>query len=60
MATDAAARAGTSANTWFIKALARALRNADAPAASPYREERHAHHGRSSSRMTGWIGGDDR
>jgi hypothetical protein len=57
LATQAAQRAGTSANSWFIKALARALRNVDAQQSAPYREERHE---RSGSRMTGWIGGDDR
>ena len=60
LATQAAARAGTSANSWFIKALARALRNAEAPSPPPFREERHGHHGRGGNRMTGWIGGDDR
>ncbi len=59
LATQAAARAGTSANSWFIKALARALRNADAPSSQPFRDEGREH-GRAGSRMTGWIGGDDR
>jgi hypothetical protein len=59
LATQAAARAGTSANSWFIKALARALRNADAPSPPPFRDERREH-GRGGNRMTGWIGGDDR
>jgi hypothetical protein len=56
LAQQAAARAGTSANSWFVKALGRALRNADASREEPaWREERRGR----GSRMTGWIGGDD-
>jgi hypothetical protein len=59
LATQAAARAGTSANSWFIKALARSLRNMDAQQAQspPWREERHQR-GRGG-RISGWVGGDD-
>jgi hypothetical protein len=57
LAQQAAARAGTSANSWFVKALGRALRNAEAQREPPpWREERHGRGGR----MTGWVGGDDR
>lgn len=60
LATQAAQRAGTSANTWFIKALARALRNMDAaqqaPPPEPPRRPRGPAHG---SRFTGWVGGDE-
>ncbi len=65
LATQAAQRAGTSANTWFIKALARALRNIEAqtpPAAPPsWRGERGhpARPGHHGSRFSGWVGGDD-
>ena len=62
LATQAAQRAGTSANTWFIKALARAARNMEAQQA---REERRGpgwqeerRHGRGG-RLSGWVGGDD-
>ena len=56
LATQAAARAGTSANTWFVKAMARSLRNMDAPSPPPtWREERHG----GRKRMSGWVGGDD-
>lgn len=56
LATQAASRAGTSANSWFVKALARAIRNVEAQQQSPpWREERH-HRG---SRLSGWVGGDD-
>lgn len=57
LATQAAARAGTSANTWVIKALARAIRNMEGQQQSPptWREERRQH----GSRMSGWVGGDD-
>jgi hypothetical protein len=57
LAQQAAARAGTSANSWFVKALGRALRNAEAQQREP-REWREERHGRGS-RMTGWIGGED-
>ncbi|HYM16138.1 MAG TPA: hypothetical protein VEZ14_11310 [Dehalococcoidia bacterium] len=61
LAQQAASKAGTSANTWFVKALARAVRNIDVQTAPPpnrgRREERHGpHHG---ARFTGWVGGDD-
>jgi hypothetical protein len=60
LVTQAAARAGTSANSWFVKALARAIRNAEAQQRTPppsWGEERHRS---SGSRFTGWVGGDDR
>jgi hypothetical protein len=62
LAQQAASKAGTSANTWFIKALARAVRNIDVqtgPPTSPpsgFREERRQGRG---SRLSGWVGGDD-
>ena len=61
LAQQAASKAGTSANTWFIKALARAVRNIDVqtappPPAPPFSE--HRRHGRGS-RLSGWVGGDD-
>ncbi len=60
LAQQAASKAGTSANTWFIKALARAVRNIDVQTAPPparSREDR-PRHGRGS-RLSGWVGGDD-
>ena len=46
LAQQAASKAGTSANTWFIKALARAVRNIDVQTAPPppprFREARGA------------------
>ena len=58
LATQAASDAGTSANTWFIKALARALRNAETRGVEPpeWREERRRG---SASRLQGWVGGSD-
>jgi hypothetical protein len=61
LAQQAASRAGTSANTWFVKALARAVRNIDVQTAPPppprgWQEDRR--HGRGS-RLSGWVGGDD-
>jgi hypothetical protein len=57
LAQQAAARAGTSANSWFVKALGRALRSAESQGREQprWREERHGRGGR----MTGWVGGDD-
>jgi hypothetical protein len=61
LAQQAASKAGTSANTWFVKALARAVRNIEVQTAPPppgfRREERHGP-GRGS-RLSGWIGGDE-
>jgi hypothetical protein len=65
LAQQAAGRAGTSANTWFVKALARAVRNIDVQTAPPppgsggssWKEERHR--GGRGSRISGWVGGDD-
>ena len=61
LAQQAASRAGTSANTWFVKALARAVRNIDvqtAPPPSRWSDEGRGRHGRGS-RISGWVGGDD-
>ena len=57
LAQQAAARTGTSANSWFVKSLGRALRNAESQGREQprWREERHGRGGR----MTGWVGGDD-
>jgi hypothetical protein len=57
LAQQAAAQAGTSANTWFVKALGRAARNAETQRSEP-REWRTERYGRGN-RMTGWIGGED-
>jgi hypothetical protein len=65
LAQQAAGRAGTSANTWFVKALARAVRNIEAQQAPPmppspprgWSDERR--HGGRGSRLSGWVGGDD-
>jgi hypothetical protein len=59
LAQQAASQAGTSANTWFVKALARAVRNIEVQTAPPppWREERRGP-GRGS-RLSGWVGGDE-
>jgi hypothetical protein len=64
LAQQAASNAGTSANTWFVKALARAVRNIDVRTAPPppsrerpWREERHGP--QRGSRLSGWVGGED-
>ena len=61
LAQQAASKAGTSANTWFVKALARAVRNIEVqtgparPAPPSWREGRRGR----GSRLSGWVGGDD-
>jgi hypothetical protein len=59
LATQAAQRAGTSANSWFVKALARALRNAESQQQPPTWGRGPGESRRSGSRFTGWVGGDD-
>jgi hypothetical protein len=61
LAQQAASKAGTSANTWFVKALARAVRNIEVQTAPPppgFGREGRRGPGRGS-RLSGWIGGDD-
>jgi hypothetical protein len=59
LATEAASQAGTSANTWFIKALARALRSSETRQEPPvWRDETSRRHSKGS-RITGWVGGDE-
>jgi hypothetical protein len=63
LATQAAQRGGTSANSWFVKALARALRASEAaqqpPSWSQGERHRHEDRGRRGARFTGWVGGDE-
>ena len=64
LATQAAAQAGTSANSWFVKALARAIRSHGGPqgAAEPtgrWGDRADERSGKRSSRFTGWVGGDE-
>lgn len=69
LAQQAASKAGTSANTWFVKALARAVRNIDVqvsppPEPAPWEQGswapgRHRHGGGRGSRLSGWVGGED-
>lgn len=57
LAQQAASQAGTSANTWFVKALARAVRNLESQqSSSPSRREERRGRG---SRLSGWVGGDE-
>jgi hypothetical protein len=62
LATQAAAQAGTSANAWFVKALARSVRGNPAQAGgAPQGRWADSRDDRSKrgSRFTGWVGGDD-
>jgi hypothetical protein len=62
LATESAIRAGLSANSWFVRALARALREAepkeppeDAHRRGRHHEERHG----PGQRLSGWVGPDE-
>jgi hypothetical protein len=63
LAQQAASKAGTSANTWFVKALARAVRNIEVqtgPTPSrPPRPPGWSDRPGRGSRLSGWVGGDD-
>ncbi len=57
LATEAAAKASLSVNSWFVRVLARALRSAES--AEPADEEwPRQHRGRRGRRLTGWVGPD--
>jgi len=61
LATEAAAKASLSANSWFLRVLARALRSADMPEPPDGgppgygRRGRHGRHG-PGERLSGWVG----
>jgi hypothetical protein len=59
LAQQAASKAGTSANTWFVKALARAVRNIEVQTAPPPPRWREGRRGGRGSRLSGWVGGDE-
>ncbi len=66
LATEAAAKAGLSVNSWFVRVLARALRSAEAPEPPPPpgRWPRgphagHARHGGPGQKLTGWVGPEE-
>ena len=55
LATEAASKSGLSVNSWFVRAIARALRRAEeAERAPPERHRRRR--GGPGGRLTGWIG----
>jgi hypothetical protein len=60
LATEAAAKASLSANSWFLRVLARALRNAEPPEPPEPPDQRgfHRRHGRRGpgQRLSGWVG----
>ncbi|HXF52182.1 MAG TPA: hypothetical protein VNM43_10925 [Dehalococcoidia bacterium] len=57
LVVQAATRAGTSLNSWFVRTLAQAIRDVErhAERTPPQPPERP---GRQGSRLTGWIGGE--
>ena len=63
LATEAAAKAGLSVNTWFVRMLARAVRGSEAP--EPPAHEWHGHRGRRKEhfgpgqRLSGWAGPEE-
>jgi hypothetical protein len=68
LATQAASSAGLSANSWFVRALARSLRSMDdaprPPRAPGWPEPpemplpRPPRHGRGAKKLQGWYGGE--
>ena len=60
LATEAAAKAGLSVNSWFVRVLARALRGAEsaAPAEDELPPQHRGRRGRRGRRLTGWVGPD--
>ena len=63
LATEAAAKAGLSVNTWFVRMLARAVRGSETP--EPPAEQWHGRRGRSrrqfgpGQRLSGWAGPEE-
>ena len=61
LATEAAAKASLSANSWFLRMLARSLRESEMPEPPDERTRRHGRHGREGrrgpgGRLSGWVG----
>jgi hypothetical protein len=63
MAVEAATKAGLSSNSWFVRMLARSVRQSEGfepPREEPRgRRERHSRHGGMGSRITGWVGPEE-
>jgi predicted HicB family RNase H-like nuclease len=60
--TEAAASAGLSVNSWFVRVLSRAVRGLETPETPPP-GGRHGwqrrHHGQVSKRLSGWVGPEE-
>jgi hypothetical protein len=58
--TEAAAHAGLSVNSWFVRVLSRAVRGMEGPPdapAPPDEGRRHGrHHRQAGQRLSGWVG----
>ena len=58
LATEAAAKAGLSVNSWFVRVLARALRSAEAPEPPAHEGRRRGRRGGRGGRLTGSVGSE--
>jgi len=63
MAVEAATKAGLSSNSWFVRMLARSVRQSEGfeppREEPPGRRERRGRHGGTGSRITGWVGPEE-
>jgi len=63
MAVEAATKAGLSSNSWFVRMLARSVRQNEEFDAPPEgrrgRRERHDRHGETGGKITGWVGPEE-
>lgn len=59
MAQEAAARAGLSANSWFVRMLARSVRSPEAPEPPPPPGGGRHGPGHAGRRISGWVGPDE-
>lgn len=58
LVVQAATRAGTSLNSWFVRTLAQAIRDVERHAERTPPQPPPERPGRQGSRLTGWIGGE--
>lgn len=59
MAAEAAKKASLSANSWFVRQVARAVRSSDVDVTMERRKRRHGGRRKGrSSKLSGWVGPD--